>query len=161
MLDGVEDEEKNLEKMISGGDYSPNSHTFFKHPFQKETTPHKFNTIPYEEQNPIPVAPQPQFTEDKREKSTRKKYTSMASQVKSTRISAARKPFKTKQNSPASGHTPIQNSGVTPQHPLCTSFATITNTTNGSQAMISPAKQIKKLIPDSLIKKANFSRGCS
>jgi len=27
------DEEKNLEMMISGGDYSPNSHTFFKHPF--------------------------------------------------------------------------------------------------------------------------------
>lgn len=28
------DEEKNLEMMISGGDYSPNSHTFFKHPFK-------------------------------------------------------------------------------------------------------------------------------
>lgn len=26
-------EERNLEMMISGGDYSPNSHTFFKHPF--------------------------------------------------------------------------------------------------------------------------------
>mmetsp|Transcript_14511 Transcript_14511/g.10461 ORF Transcript_14511/g.10461 Transcript_14511/m.10461 type:complete len:141 (-) Transcript_14511:102-524(-) len=28
------EEEKNLEMMISGGDYSPNSHTFFKHPFK-------------------------------------------------------------------------------------------------------------------------------
>jgi hypothetical protein len=28
------DEEKKLEMMISGGDYSPNSHTFFKHPFK-------------------------------------------------------------------------------------------------------------------------------
>jgi len=27
-------EEKKLEMMISGGDYSPNSHTFFKHPFK-------------------------------------------------------------------------------------------------------------------------------
>ena len=27
-------EEKNFEMMISGGDYSPNSHTFFKHPFK-------------------------------------------------------------------------------------------------------------------------------
>jgi len=27
-------EERNLEMMISGGDYSPNSHTFFKHPFK-------------------------------------------------------------------------------------------------------------------------------
>jgi hypothetical protein len=29
-------EEKKLDMMISGGDYSPNSHTFFKHPFNKE-----------------------------------------------------------------------------------------------------------------------------
>lgn len=29
----VINEEKKLEMMISGGDYSPNSHTFFKHPF--------------------------------------------------------------------------------------------------------------------------------
>jgi hypothetical protein len=55
-IGGIEEEEKNLEKMISGGDYSPNSHTFFKHPFPKEfkeTTPHKYNTIPHE------VVPQP------------------------------------------------------------------------------------------------------
>mmetsp|Transcript_22883 Transcript_22883/g.22158 ORF Transcript_22883/g.22158 Transcript_22883/m.22158 type:complete len:126 (+) Transcript_22883:1210-1587(+) len=32
-------EEKNLEMMISGGDYSPNSHTFFKHPFKNTTNP--------------------------------------------------------------------------------------------------------------------------
>jgi hypothetical protein len=30
------DEEKKLDMMISGGDYSPNSHTFFKHPFTKD-----------------------------------------------------------------------------------------------------------------------------
>jgi len=29
-------EERNLEMMISGGDYSPNSHTFFKHPFEQQ-----------------------------------------------------------------------------------------------------------------------------
>jgi hypothetical protein len=34
-------EERNLEMMISGGDYSPNSHTFFKHPFAN-----KDNIIP-------------------------------------------------------------------------------------------------------------------
>jgi hypothetical protein len=28
------DEERKLDMMISGGDYSPNSHTFFKHPFK-------------------------------------------------------------------------------------------------------------------------------
>ena len=28
-------EEQKLEMMISGGDYSPNSHTFFKHPFKE------------------------------------------------------------------------------------------------------------------------------
>jgi hypothetical protein len=28
--------QKNLEMMISGGDYSPNSHTFFKHPFPQD-----------------------------------------------------------------------------------------------------------------------------
>ena len=31
-----DNEEKKLEMMISGGDYSPKSHTFFKHPFTKE-----------------------------------------------------------------------------------------------------------------------------
>jgi hypothetical protein len=31
-----DNEEKKLEMMISGGDYSPNSHTFFKHPFTKD-----------------------------------------------------------------------------------------------------------------------------
>ena len=30
------EEQKNLEMMISGGDYSPNSHTFFKHPFPQD-----------------------------------------------------------------------------------------------------------------------------
>ena len=29
-------EQKKLEMMISGGDYSPNSHTFFKQPFTKD-----------------------------------------------------------------------------------------------------------------------------
>lgn len=29
-------EERKLDMMISGGDYSPNSHTFFKHPFTKD-----------------------------------------------------------------------------------------------------------------------------
>ena len=54
-IGGIEEEERNLEKMISGGDYSPNSHTFFKHPFQKETTPHKFNTIPHEDAGDLPL----------------------------------------------------------------------------------------------------------